>query len=734
MAVASCGAPDFTISGDVEAIRLRIAVMRDRVSDFDTIAQTLETVAVDGWTGRAADRFREHFEIQPARWRTATAQFTRAADAWDSYVQTLEIAQGDAAQAKIDYESGVQMVEAALEQQRLASLQPPPVDRFGFTIWFDDTPHPERDTGPGEQMKADAVAAFDAAVASVNAEGEVLAQVLYDAAAQSPDPAWAPVHFGRRVVVGVFTGLWDMLSLSYGAGLEAMWDYGRYFLGHVTWDELNAKHKLKGEDVVALWEAAKADPAGFVAQMLAAAANVDGWADDPGAALGQLIPDVVVGAMTAGAGTASGQVSRGARVAGALESLPLIGETVLMRDIMAGSARRLPRIADNAADGAQRAGSGLSPRLQQYLEDHGLGHLVEKWKARHPSVHSSPDPAQSRHGADSDAPSPDAHPASRGDGGQHRPDTDSGTDTPDSHDGRADASHEGAHRGADEEYRASSGGDEADTKEDVRHAASDGDSSLRDGERVSESGGGRHPSGEEDAARSADGDGADQRGQVDEAPEQGEADADRPAPPKDGHDVAAGVPKNEFQAQAGDPPSEGLAKGIDGADLVRDPSRVLGVHEDGTPYTYQEWLDENRYWGYNARKDKWEWMVKWPPDDGYDEAGRVFYSSVGEFVSDHGSDLDRIGHPSGGYLGVVENGVPASFEERSLNPQSLHDHYYRYEFASDAQLPDGWRIETGRAAAWGQQPGGARQLRIIKGDGTPASVQEMLDYNIIRGR
>ena len=69
-------------------------------------------------------------------------------------------------------------------------------------------------------------------------------------------------------------------------------------------------------------------------------------------------------------------------------------------------------------------------------------------------------------------------------------------------------------------------------------------------------------------------------------------------------------------------------------------------------------------------------MVKWPENDGYDEEGRVFYSSVKEYVKDHGRDLDRIGHPGGKYLGVVENGRPASFEERSLEPHSLHDHYY----------------------------------------------------------
>lgn len=47
---------------------------------------------------------------------------------------------------------------------------------------------------------------------------------------------------------------------------------------------------------------------------------------------------------------------------------------------------------------------------------------------------------------------------------------------------------------------------------------------------------------------------------------------------------------------------------------------------------------------------------------------------------------------------------------------------------------EGKMITSGEAVSWGQQPGGATQLRIIKDDGTPASVQEMLDRKIIRGK
>lgn len=383
--------------------------------------------------------------------------------------------------------------------------------------------------------------------------------------------------------------------------LEAMWDYGRYMFGWITWDELQAKqnqNKMSLEDLFALRDAIMADPTGFAKKMWDAFINAEGWEDDPGAALGELVPAAVLAVLTAGGGNA-------ARAVAVLESLPIIGEGMMLRDMGMGLATRLPRVIDDVARTTEQSGGRLSSRLEEYLRKHGLDELADKWKTRNPVAHD---------------------------------------------------------------------------------------------------------------------------------PNSGAPDTELPSAPKDGHEVASHVPRNSYQDDSIEPPKVGLTKHVRGADLVDDPTKVLGVHEDGSPYTYDEWFEEHKYWGYNDDAKQWEWMVKWPENDGYDEEGRVFYSSVKEYVNDHGRHLDRIGHPGGKYLGVVENGRPASFEERSLEPHSLHDRYYRYQFRWNAKLPDGWKIETGHAAAWGEQPGGARQLRIIKDDGTPASVQEMLDHKIIRGK
>lgn len=582
MSVRHTGAPVFEIEGDPGSIRGRVAVMRDRASDCESIAWSLQEISVSGWSGRAADRFHEHFKLQPEKWWCASATFGRAADAWENYASTLEQAQARAAQAKISYEAGVASVDAALAEQQWAAAHPKQ-DMFGMPV-FDMSYHPERDTRPGEAMKAQAITDFEAAVSDADVAGEELAQILYEQANRSPDPSWAPVHFAKRTIAGIFDGVWGLLSLQYGMALEGMWDYGRYMLGWITWDELQAKHKQKTislEDLFALRDAIMADPAGFAKKMGLALINVDGWKDDPGAALGELVPAAVLAALTAGGGNA-------ARATAVLESLPLIGEGMMLRDMGMGLGTLALKGAGRLGLGADGVVGRLSSRLDDYLRSHGMEDLANEWKEKRLRV----------------------------------------------------------------------------------------------------------------LPRSAD-------------------------------DLMERIPLTDKQAGGGEPPTEGLVDGVKGGDLAKQREVVLGVKPDGSSYTYDEWKAENGEFAVNKHGEK-EWVDHWPPNDGY-EGEPTVYSSVAEYVEDFGKDVDRIGHPSGSYLGAIEDGVPASFEERSLRPTSVNDYYYQYEF-TEAPLPEGWTIKSGKAAAWNQQPGGAAQLQVMKSDGEPASVQELLANGILKGK
>lgn len=582
MSVRHTGAPVFEIEGDPGSIRGRIAVMRDRASDCESIAWSLQEISVSGWSGRAADRFHEHFKLQPEKWWCASATFGRAADAWENYASTLEQAQARAAEAKISYEAGVASVEAALAEQQWASAHPK-VGIFGMPV-YDLSYHPERDTRPGEAIKTQAIADFEAAVSDTDAAGEELANTLYEQANRSPDPSWAPVHFAKRTIAGIFDGVWSLLSMQYGMALEGMWDYGRYMLGWITWDELQAKHKqntISAEDLFALRDAIMADPAGFAKKMWDALINVDGWKDDPGAALGELVPAAVLAALTAGGGNA-------ARAAAVLESLPIIGEGMMLRDMGMGLGTLALKGAGRLGLGADGVVGRLSSRLDDYLRTHGMEDLANEWKEKRIRV----------------------------------------------------------------------------------------------------------------LPRSAD-------------------------------DLMERIPLTDKQAGGGEPPTEGLVDGVKGGDLAKQREVVLGVKPDGSSYTYDEWKAENGEFAVNKHGKK-EWVDHWPPNDGY-EGEPTVYSSVAEYVEDFGKDVDRIGHPSGSYLGAIKDGVPASFEERSLRPTSVNDYYYQYEF-TEAPLPEGWTIKSGKAAAWNQQPGGAAQLQVMKSDGEPASVQELLANGILKGK
>ena len=372
--------------------------------------------------------------------------------------------------------------------------------------------------------------------------------------------------------------------MQYGLALEGMWDYGRYMLGWITWDELQAKqkqNKISPEDLFALRDAIMADPAGFAKKMGLALVNVDGWKDDPGAALGELVPAAVLAALTAGGGNA-------ARAAAVLESLPLIGEGMMLRDMGMGLGTLALKGAGRLGIGADGAVGRLSSHLDDYLRTHGMEDLADEWKEKRLRV-----------------------------------------------------------------------------------------------------------------------------------------------VPRSAEDLASRVPLNSYQLDGKPAPHEGLVDDVMGADMARRRELVLGVNPDGSSRTYAEWEEAHSYIKVMPDGTE-ERIIDWPPNGGYD-GEPTMYSSVEEYIRDYGRDVDRIGHPDGNYLGALEDGHPASFEERSLRPDSVNDHYYQYEFTENP-LPEGWTIKSGKVAPWGQQPGGATQLQVIKDDGSFASVNDLIKHKILKGK
>ena len=92
---------------------------------------------------------------------------------------------------------------------------------------------------------------------------------------------------------------------------------------------------------------------------------------------------------------------------------------------------------------------------------------------------------------------------------------------------------------------------------------------------------------------------------------------------------------------------------------------------------------------------------------------------------------DRVGDPNGKFLGAVEDGRVASFEERGLAPTSVHQPYYQYVFAG--HMPKGWQIEHGIAASWERECGGVRQLRVLDQIGRPMKISELIQAGVLKG-
>ncbi len=159
---------------------------------------------------------------------------------------------------------------------------------------------------------------------------------------------------------------------------------------------------------------------------------------------------------------------------------------------------------------------------------------------------------------------------------------------------------------------------------------------------------------------------------------------------------------------------------------MQDPSAPLGRDSDGNPYTSERYAEE-----FNNLGPKGQHWVNFPDNDGAVPGTRVAYSDFDQFTRDYGNQFDRIGDDKGKYFGVIEDGRPASWEERAMHVSSLRDPYST--FTVD-HLPEGWKIEVSEIASGLGQPGGGLQARIMDETGKFWPVEELLtiDDGVIR--
>ncbi|MEE3754346.1 glycohydrolase toxin TNT-related protein [Mycobacterium intracellulare] len=168
------------------------------------------------------------------------------------------------------------------------------------------------------------------------------------------------------------------------------------------------------------------------------------------------------------------------------------------------------------------------------------------------------------------------------------------------------------------------------------------------------------------------------------------------------------------------------ASKIDGdvAKLIRDPEAPFGRDPEGHPYTKEQYAER-----FNKVGDNGESWFNFPLNDGALPGTRVAYANAESYLRDYGPLLDRIGKTDGKYLAVVEDGQPASWEERALHVSSRRDPYNAYTFG---ELPDGWTIEVSEVGPGVGQPGGSIQVRVFDDEGAVRRVADLIRKGVLR--
>jgi hypothetical protein len=158
--------------------------------------------------------------------------------------------------------------------------------------------------------------------------------------------------------------------------------------------------------------------------------------------------------------------------------------------------------------------------------------------------------------------------------------------------------------------------------------------------------------------------------------------------------------------------------------LMETPEAPFGSDPQGHAYTQEDY--EKRFNKVGPDGEHW---YNFPGNYGAVSGTRVAYTNFEQFLKDFGPQLDRIGDNEGKYLAVMEDGHPASWEQRALHVDSLRDPYHPYTLT---RLPDGWTIEVSEVAPGVGQPGGSIQVRISDADGKVQTVEQLIKRGVLR--
>jgi hypothetical protein len=367
--------PDFEIEGNPGNIRSRALTMEQKGQLFHDTGEALSRIDVSGWTGRAADEFREAHDLEPERWYASGNGFTRAAAGLRTYAGELENAQSRAAWAREEHERGQRESESARTQYGLY------MDRMRshWSTGGTDRAQPFHDWG--EPIQQAALEELAAARADLDTAAHVCAGAVRAGCADAPEePNW--LESGLKFVGGILEGageaVWDLLTMVPFSPVNLVVDAYKLATGDITPEELMKTYELSAENAwtmaQGIYTGLTTDPIGFGKELGKSLLDWDTWADDPARAIGHLVPDAVVAVATAGTGALA---TRG--VTGGLDAIDALGDLGRLDDLAElakldrldelTGLRRLDDLPDDLRDLVDKPIGDLTPGEVQRLVD-----------------------------------------------------------------------------------------------------------------------------------------------------------------------------------------------------------------------------------------------------------------------------------------------------------------------------------------------------------------------------
>ena len=304
--------PDFTIRGNPGNIRSKAVLMDQKGQLFFDTGEALSKIDTSGWTGRAADTFRDAHDLEPERWIKAGNGFKKASAALTTYAGALESAQSVADWAREEHARGDRESERARTQYAAYMDRVRAYQASGGTMDVE----PFHDSG--EEIRQRAISGFNTAKADLDSAAHTCAGEVRAGCADAPEePNW--FESGLRFVGGVLEGageaVWDLLTMVPFSPVNMVMDHYKLATGELTPEELAKKYELSVETAVdiaqGMYTGITTDPIGFGKELGKSLLDWDTWADDPARAIGHLVPDAIAAAATAGVGAVATRGAKG---------------------------------------------------------------------------------------------------------------------------------------------------------------------------------------------------------------------------------------------------------------------------------------------------------------------------------------------------------------------------------------------------------------------------------------